>query len=334
MSREGWTYEKAGVSIDRGHRAVDRIRELARKTRRQEVVADVGGFAGVFRVGAEELVAGADGVGSKILVAEALNRWETIGVDLVAMNVNDILAQGAEPLFFLDYVAVGQIQEDHIAAIMSGIVQGCQQAGCALIGGETAEMPDVYGTHCDLAGFAVGRRVYQPPRAPQAGDVVIGLASSGFHSNGYQLIRRVLHSAGVSYDAPVAADSARSWGEVLLTPTVIYVGAVQTLWKSVEVLAMSHITGGGLVDNVPRTLGPAGVVLAPSAWPVPPAMQAIQTWGAISWPEMMRTFNLGIGFTIVVPPDQASQALEMLLRHGHQAYLIGTVVDQPGVQWA
>lgn len=218
MAGEEWTYERAGVSIDRGDQAVRRIRQLVGQTRRPEVVEDVGGFAGVFRLPGTDLVAGADGVGSKILIAEALGEYRTIGIDLVAMNVNDILAAGAEPLFFLDYIATGHVDPDVIGDLVAGMVEGCRQAGCALLGGETAEMPDVYGTHHDLAGFAVGRRVHSPRRAPAVGDKIFGVASSGFHSNGYQLVRKLVESQTLSYEDPWPRSDAARLGDQFVNP--------------------------------------------------------------------------------------------------------------------
>jgi len=334
MAGEEWTYERAGVSIDRGDQAVRRIRQLVGQTRRPEVVEDVGGFAGVFRLPGTDLVAGADGVGSKILIAEALGEYRTIGIDLVAMNVNDILAAGAEPLFFLDYIATGHVDPDVIGDLVAGMVEGCRQAGCALLGGETAEMPDLYGTHHDLAGFAVGRRVHSPRRAPAVGDKIFGVASSGFHSNGYQLIRKLVESQALSYDDAWPGPDAARLGDQLLTPTCIYVPWVLPLLAGDSpILAMAHITGGGLVENLPRTLGGLGAVLDPTAWPVPDLMREVARWGNLSFAETARTFNLGIGFTVVVSKEDVSTLQEAWPDTAPPLYLIGEVHNEPGVGW-
>ncbi|MCY0878640.1 MAG: phosphoribosylformylglycinamidine cyclo-ligase [Firmicutes bacterium] len=327
-----FTYEKAGVSIERGQAAVEALKPWAALTRRPEVIDDIGGFAGAFRLGDTELLAGADGVGSKILLAEAMNRYDTIGIDLVAMNVNDVLAAGGEPLFFLDYIAMGRVLPDRVAALVKGMAEGCRDAGCALLGGETAEMPDVYAADaCDLSGFAVGRRRWRQPAPIQAHDVVVGLVSSGFHANGFQLIRRIVQTVGVAWEACLEELNGQSLGTVLLTPTRIYVRAVMALWDQVPVKAMAHITGGGLVENVPRTLGRWGAVLHWDSWPHPAVMTLIQQWGRLDQREMVRTFNGGIGFTVVVEPGAVDDTLAVLRSHGVDAYPIGEIVPEPGV---
>ncbi|MCY0897643.1 MAG: phosphoribosylformylglycinamidine cyclo-ligase [Firmicutes bacterium] len=327
------TYEKAGVSIERGQAAVEALRPWAAMTRRPEVMTDIGGFAGGFKLGDTELLAGADGVGSKILIAEALGVYHTIGIDLVAMNVNDVLAAGGEPLFFLDYIAMGRVTPERVTALVRGMAEGCQAAGCALLGGETAEMPDVYpGDGCDVSGFAVGRRRWAPADPPiQRGDVVVGLLSSGFHANGYQLIRHIVQTTGHGWTETLPELDGQSLGEALLTPTRIYVRPVMTLWEQVHVKAMAHITGGGLVENVPRTLGSWGAVIEWDRWPHPSIMNLIQEWGRLGRREMVRTFNGGIGFTVVVDKEDVDQALSILAASGTPAYPIGEIVDQPGV---
>lgn len=323
------TYESSGVSIDRGNRAVELIKPLAQSTRRSEVVTDVGGFAGAFKLGQEEILAGADGVGSKLLLAQQLEKYDTIGIDLVAMNVNDVLASGGEPLFFLDYLAMGRIVPERVRDLVSGMVEGCRQAGCALLGGETSEMPDLYHeNHFDLSGFAVGRRVYRADHEPSLGDVVLGIAASGFHSNGYQLIRTILEKRKIDMASDLLGQPI---GDVLLTPTRIYVSVVRDLWETCDVRAMAHITGGGLRENLPRTLGSVGVELVWDSWPILPEMRMIQDWGNIPQDEMLRTFNCGIGFTIVLPPNQVIEAQRVIEKHGMAAYAIGTVVDKEGV---
>lgn len=326
------SYEESGVSIDRGDQAVQWIKPLAEATRRPEVVGGIGDFAGGFRLQDTELLAGADGVGSKLLLAKAMGRYDTIGIDLVAMNVNDVLATGGEPLFFLDYIAMGRLIPERVRDIVMGVSQGCQEAGCALLGGETAEMPDLYrDDDFDLSGFAVGRRVYRPSRPPEPGDILMGLASSGFHSNGYQLIRTVISRSGRSLGDPIPGSGNQSLGMALLHPTTIYVKAVRALWAEVEVLAMAHITGGGIVENVPRSLKGMGVEIDPGDWAMPDLMREVQTWGAIEDQEMFRTFNCGIGFTVVVPPSFSGLTEKILARYNIQSRPLGRVVPTPGV---
>lgn len=327
-------YAQAGVSIERGRAAVEAIKRLADATRRPEVREGIGGFAGSFALGDREILAGADGVGSKLLVAKHLGIFNTIGIDLVAMNVNDVLAAGGEPLFFLDYIAIGYLHPERVRDLVEGMAQGCQMAGCALLGGETAEMPDLYPDgHFDLSGFVVGQRVYTPPSPPQPGDLILGLASTGFHSNGYQLIRRVIEARGQDLREPLEALQGRSLGEVLLTPTRIYVRAVRELWEEVPVRALAHITGGGLIDNLPRTLGGLGAILDWESWPRPAEMQLIQDWGSISDQELAQTFNCGIGFTVVLNPHDCERAQTLLSRHGVDTYVIGRVQAVSGVEW-
>ncbi|AUW94017.1 MAG: phosphoribosylformylglycinamidine cyclo-ligase [Sulfobacillus thermotolerans] len=329
-------YRDAGVDIDQGNEAVKKIRPWAEKTQRPEVLAGVGGFAGAFAWNqAGVLLAGADGVGSKLLLAQQLNKLDTIGIDLVAMNVNDILAQGGEPLFFLDYIATHRVIPEEIETVVAGIAQGCLEAGCALLGGETAELPDLYAPgHFDLAGFAVGHQRYVPPALPEPGDVVLGLASSGFHSNGYQLVRRIIADNGVDLNAPLFDDNGVSWGSALLTPTRIYVKAVRALWDHAIVKAMAHITGGGLVDNLPRTL-PEGVaaVIRKQSWPILPLMSRVAEMGCMEDQEFYRTFNAGIGFTVVVAPDRVGQAQTILAQHQVASYPIGRITQGQGVVW-
>ncbi len=329
------TYAAAGVDIDEGERMVSLIRPMVRTTHRKEVLGDIGSFAGFFRFPARRygdpvLVAGTDGVGTKVKVAAMAGKLDTVGIDLVAMCVNDILVHGAEPLFFLDYYATGKLSAPEGAKIVSGIVEGCRRAGCALLGGETAEMPSVYAKgEFDLAGFAVGaadRRKLIDGRSVRPGDVVLGLASSGLHSNGYSLARKAIFGIlgkGVKsripeWDAPV--------GEELLRPTRIYVRPVLSLLRKVRVCALAHITGGGLPGNVPRTL-PRGVdaVIRKGSWPVPPVFRTILKAANLPEAEAYRTFNMGIGMVAVVRPGDADRAHRLLERAGETVYRIGEI---------
>jgi phosphoribosylformylglycinamidine cyclo-ligase len=327
------TYKDAGVDIDAGNALVDRIKPLAAATRRPEVLGGIGGFAALCRIptGYEEpvLVSGTDGVGTKLKTALAAGRHDTIGIDLVAMCVNDVLVTGAEPLFFLDYFATGALDVDTAAAVVGGIAEGCRQAGCALVGGETAELPGLYhGADYDLAGFCVGvveKDGIIDGRQTQPGDAVIGLASSGPHSNGYSLIRRLLADAGVGTGADTMLDG-RTLLERLMAPTRIYVKSMLALAQALPVRGFAHITGGGLTDNIPRVI-PDGleVVLERGAWRRDPVFDWLQEAGRIADAEMHRTFNCGIGMVAVVPPGHEAAALALLQARGEQATRIGTV---------
>jgi len=329
-------YKQAGVDIDAGERLVKAIGGLAKATARPGADAALGGFGGLFDLKAAGfadpiLVSGTDGVGTKLKIAFATGRHDTIGIDLVAMCANDVLAQGAEPLFFLDYFATGKLDTGAAAQVVAGVAEGCRQAGCALIGGETAEMPGIYADgEYDLAGFCVGavERGDVMPRRAVAGDVMIGLASSGAHSNGYSLIRKIVAEAGLSYDAPAPFDSATSLGQALLAPTRIYVRSVLPLLKAEEVRAFAHVTGGGLTDNTPRVL-PDG--LAPrfddDALAPPPLFEWLQREGGLSAAEMRRTFNCGVGGVLVCAPAYAQAALDALAGAGESARVIGDIVE-------
>lgn len=330
--RQPLDYRAAGVDIDAGNRLVDRIKPAARRTNRVEVLGGLGGFGGLFHLGQRfadpVLVSGTDGVGTKLLLARALNDHSTIGIDLVAMCVNDILATGAEPLFFLDYYACGRLEVDAAAAVIEGIAAACCEAGCALIGGETAEMPGMYAPgDYDLAGFAVGAverdRIIDGSRI-EAGCVLIGLASSGPHSNGYALIRKVLERAG-------GVEAERERARRLLAPTRIYVGAVLPLLASGDVLGMAHITGGGLTENIVRVIPEGlGIELDPSAWTMPEPFVWLAETGRIPPAEMRRTFNLGIGFVLVAAPERAESLRAALAEAGEQTWIIGRVVPHTG----
>ncbi|PQA85466.1 phosphoribosylformylglycinamidine cyclo-ligase [Hyphococcus luteus] len=329
-------YKKAGVDIDAGERLVDAIGPLARATARPGADAALGGFGGLFDLKAAGfkdpiLVSGTDGVGTKLKIAFETGLHDTIGSDLVAMCVNDVLAQGAEPLFFLDYFATGKLDEETAARVVAGIAKACAEAGCALIGGETAEMPGMYAPgEYDLAGFCVGaaERARLLPRIVNAGDVMIGLASSGAHSNGYSLIRKIAGEAGVKYDAPAPFDKAKTLGEALIAPTRIYVKPVLALLDDERVKAFAHITGGGLADNTPRVL-PEG--LEPryddDALALPPLFQWLKETGGLSDAEMRRTFNCGIGGVVVCSPEAADAAMEKLAASGETPRVIGDIKD-------
>jgi phosphoribosylformylglycinamidine cyclo-ligase len=335
------TYKDAGVDIDAGNALVDRIKPLARATQRPEVLGGIGGFAALCRIPAryEEpvLVSGTDGVGTKLRTALAAARHDSIGIDLVAMCVNDVLVTGAEPLFFLDYFATGALDVDTAAAVIGGIAEGCRQAGCALVGGETAELPGLYhGTDYDLAGFCVGvveRARIRPVRELSAGDAVIGLPSSGLHSNGHSLARKVvLEILGLPLDARPPELGGASVVDELLRPTIIYADAFAKLAEAgVPWKAAAHITGGGLVENPPRIFAPGDAELAveldPATWDVPPIMQLIANAG-VDAAELRRTFNLGLGMVIVVPAEVAANTVALLA--GSRARVVGRLAPRAG----
>ncbi|AEG59557.1 phosphoribosylformylglycinamidine cyclo-ligase [Desulforamulus ruminis] len=329
------TYAGAGVDIQAGNRAVGLMKEAVRSTFRPGVLTDIGGFGGLFALDTAKyrepvLISGTDGVGTKLRVAHLTGVHHSIGIDAVAMCVNDILVQGAEPLFFLDYLAVGKLVPERVAEIVKGVAEGCRQAGCALIGGETAEMPGFYGEEeYDIAGFAVGvvdRSRIISGSGIQAGDVVIGLPSSGLHSNGYSLARKaLLEVAGYRMEDHLP-ELDRTLGEEMLMPTRIYVKPVLSLMEKYNLKGLAHITGGGLTENIPRVL-PEGVkvVLDRSAWPVLPVFKLIQRIGRVAEEEMLRTFNMGIGMVMMVSPQQAEELVRELAAQGETAYIIGRV---------
>lgn len=336
----GYTYKEAGVDIDAGNEAVRLMKKHVRSTHRPEVLTEIGSFGGLFALSNkyEEpvLVSGTDGVGTKLKIAFLLDKHDTIGQDAVAMCVNDIIVHGAEPLFFLDYLAVGKLDPEQVATIVRGIAAGCRQAGCALIGGETAEMPGFYASgEYDLAGFAVGvveRKKIIDGRQVKPGHVVIGLPSSGLHSNGYSLARKVLLEKAALRPDTYQPELGKTLGEELLTPTKIYVKTIQHLLSRVPVEAMAHITGGGLPENLPRILPPGlGVRLNKKAWTVPPIFKLLQTLGAVPETEMYRTFNMGIGFVCLVAPEEADKACAVLAGAGEEPVIIGRVEPGAGV---
>jgi phosphoribosylformylglycinamidine cyclo-ligase len=334
------TYKDAGVDIEAGNEAVRQMKEHVRKTFRPEVLTDLGGFGGLFALDVKKyrkpvLVSGTDGVGTKLKIAMLMDRHDTIGIDAVAMCVNDILVQGAEPLFFLDYLAVGKLKPEQVATIVQGIAAGCLQAGCALIGGETAEMPGFYGEdEYDVAGFVVGvveRSKIIDGSAIQPGDILIGLPSSGLHSNGYSLARKVLLEAGRLELHQHLEELGQSLGEELLTPTRIYVQQVKPLLETGLIKGMAHITGGGLLENIPRVLPPgAAVELNLNSWPVPPVFELIRRIGNVPEAEMYRTFNMGVGLVLVVPAAHQEELMTALANQGERAYIIGAVIAGEG----
>lgn len=331
-------YKKAGVDIAAGNEAVERMKKHVKRTYRPEVLAELGGFGGLFSLNKDKyeepvLVSGTDGVGTKLKLAFAMDKHDTIGIDAVAMCVNDIIVQGAEPLFFLDYLACGKVVPEKIEAIVKGISEGCVQSGCALIGGETAEMPGMYTEdEYDIAGFTVGivdKKKMIDGSTIKPGDVVLGFASSGIHSNGFSLVRRLLlEEAGYSLDQQLPELGGAKLGDVLLEPTRIYVKQALALIEKVTVKGMAHITGGGFIENIPRVL-PDGVNVEINygSWPILPVFGLMQEKGNISNRDMFTTFNMGIGLVIVVPEDQADQAIAAAAELGEKAYRIGTVTE-------
>ena len=330
------SYRDAGVDIDAGDALVEAIKPLAKRTMREGVLAGIGGFGALFEVSKKfrepVLVSGTDGVGTKLKLAFHLNRHDTVGIDLVAMSVNDILVQGAEPLFFLDYFACGKLDVATATDVIKGIASGCEMAGCALIGGETAEMPSMYPDgEYDLAGFAVGaveKSKIIDGKKIRPGDVVLGLASSGAHSNGYSLVRKIIEVAKPDLRADF---HGRPLADALLAPTRIYVKPLLALMEKIDVHGMVHITGGGLVENIPRVLQPnLTAVLHRDAWTLPPLFQWLQQHGGVADAEMHRVFNCGIGMTVIVAADVADLAQAELGRLGETVYRLGEIRERQG----
>ena len=329
------SYKDAGVDIDAGDALIERIKPLARRTMRPEVLTGIGGFGALVEISKKfkepVLVSGTDGVGTKLKLAFELNRHDTVGIDLVAMSVNDILVQGAEPLFFLDYFACGKLSLDTAEAVIAGIATGCEQAGCALIGGETAEMPGMYPEgEYDLAGFAVGVVEKSKVIGGQtivAGDVVLGLASSGAHSNGYSLVRKLIEVSGIDLGSDF---HGRPFADAVMEPTRIYVKPLLALIEMHNVKGMAHITGGGITGNLPRCL-PEGVAASvdPASWTRPPLFDWLQQAGNVEPDEMLRTFNCGIGLCVVVAAADAAAAMAQLTASGETVWQIGEIVARP-----
>ncbi|MBY0336024.1 MAG: phosphoribosylformylglycinamidine cyclo-ligase [Acetobacteraceae bacterium] len=337
----GLTYAEAGVSIEAGDALVDRIKPLARATSRAGVMGGIGGFGALFDLKAAGfkdpvLVSTTDGVGTKLRLAIEAGRHDTVGIDLVAMCVNDLVVQGAQPLFFLDYFATGRLDVTQAERVIAGIAEGCRRAGCALVGGETAEMPGMYeGDDYDLAGFAVGaaERDALLPRDVRPGDVVLGLGSTGVHSNGYSLVRRIVEAAGVALDAPAPFARERGLAEALLTPTRIYVKPLLRLHGAGLLKAAAHITGGGLPGNLPRVLPEGcGAVLQAGAWAVPAVFPWLARAGNVAEDEMLRVFNCGVGMAVVVAAEDADAAMVALAAAGEPAAPIGRIEEGAGVR--
>ena len=330
VKKPSLSYRKSGVDIDRANSFVDAIKPMAASTRRPEVLTGIGGFGALCGLPKGDwkepvLVSSTDGVGTKLKVAQLTGLYEGLGIDLVGMNVNDTLTLGAEPLFFLDYFAVGKIELEMMKKVVSGIADGCRQAGCALIGGETAEMPGVYPQgDFDLAGFTVGvveRSRIIDGKAVKAGDAVVGVASNGFHSNGFSLVRKALKPEFIQKNAVE-----------IMKPTRIYVKPVLSLLKKEPVHAMAHITGGGFYDNIPRVIPRGlGVRVHMGSWPVPRVFRWVEEEGGVATREMYRTFNMGIGLIIVLPKDRALKAISHLAKHNERAWVIGEIVPGEGV---
>ncbi len=332
-------YTAAGVNIEAGNSLVDRIKGMVGATHIHGVVSDIGGFGGLFKPdlsGIDEpvLVASTDGVGTKIKLASSFDKHDTIGIDLVAMCVNDILVQGAKPLFFLDYFATGKLDVEKAAQVVQGVAEGCIQAGCALLGGETAEMPSMYADgEYDLAGFCVGlvdnSRIIDGSSI-RVGDALIGIASSGVHSNGYSLVRKVLGQSGLKPD-DIFPGTSQSVKEVLLAPTIIYVETVRHLMRDLSIKGMVHVTGGGFYDNIPRIL-PAQVLteINFASWSVQPVFHWLREQGGLSWAEMLQIFNCGIGYILIVDPEISEEIVNRLAAMQMDAWVIGTVERRQG----
>ena len=335
------SYEAAGVNLEAGYEVVKRIKKHVASTARAGVMGNIGAFGGMFdlaSLGYKEpiLVSGTDGVGTKLKIAFEMDKHDTVGVDAVAMCVNDVLAQGAEPLFFLDYVAVGHNEPYKVEAIVSGVAEGCRQAGCALIGGETAEMPGMYeGGEYDIAGFTCGvveRSKLIDGTKVAVGDVLVGIASSGVHSNGFSLVRKVVSDGGLDLHQAYPETGEKPLGEVLLTPTRIYVRQVLQVIAECDVHGISHITGGGFDENIPRILlDGQGVEVTEGSWEILPVFRLLERVGGLPHREMFNIFNMGIGMVIALPESDAQKAIDLLTAAGEKASVIGKVVEGEGV---
>ena len=336
------SYEQAGVNLEAGYEVVRRIKKHVASTERLGVMGNIGAFGGMFDLSALNvkepvLVSGTDGVGTKLKLAFAMDKHDTIGIDAVAMCVNDVLAQGAEPLYFLDYVAVGANEPAKIENIVAGVAEGCRQAGCALIGGETAEMPGMYTEgEYDIAGFTCGvveKSKLIDGSKVKVGDVLVGIASSGVHSNGFSLVRKVVSDANLDLHAVLPElDAERKLGEVLLTPTRIYVKQVLDVIRNCDVHGVAHITGGGFDENIPRILKPGqGIEVTEGTWEILPVFRMLEKYGKIAHREMFNIFNMGIGMVLAVDAAEADKAIEILKGHGERASVIGRVTDKEGV---
>ncbi|MBQ7194246.1 MAG: phosphoribosylformylglycinamidine cyclo-ligase [Bacteroidales bacterium] len=335
------SYEKAGVNLEAGYEVVRRIKAHVASTSRKGSMGGIGSFGGMFdlsALGIKEpvLVSGTDGVGTKLKLAFEMDKHDTIGIDAVAMCVNDVLAQGAEPLFFLDYVALGHNIPQKVEAIVAGVAEGCRQAGCALVGGETAEMPGMYSDgEYDIAGYTTGvveKSKLIDGSKVSVGDVLVGISSTGVHSNGFSLVRKIIADAGLSLKQSVAEFGGRTLGETLLEPTRIYVKQVLDVIANCDAHGISHITGGGFDENIPRILREGqGVEVIEGSWEILPVFRMLEKWGGIPHREMFNIFNMGIGMVIAMPAADAPRAIEILASHGDKATVIGKVIEGTGV---
>lgn len=335
------SYEKAGVNLEAGYEVVRRIKSHVASTKRPGSMGGIGSFGGMFdlaSLGYKEpvLVSGTDGVGTKLKLAFEMDKHDTVGIDAVAMCVNDVLAQGAEPLFFLDYVAVGHNEPAKVEAIVSGVAEGCRQAGCALVGGETAEMPGMYvGGEYDIAGFTCGvverSRLIDGTKV-KVGDALVGIASTGVHSNGFSLVRKIVSDNGFNLHEPHPDMGEKPLGETLLTPTRIYVKQVLEVIRNCDVHGVAHITGGGFDENIPRILSAGqGIEIEEGSWEILPVFRFLEKYGKIAHREMFNIFNMGIGMVIAIDPSEAQKAIDILASHGEKASVIGLITDREGV---
>ena len=336
------SYENAGVNLEAGYEVVRRIKQHVASTARMGSMGGIGSFGGMFdlsALGIKEpiLVSGTDGVGTKLKIAFAMDKHDTVGIDAVAMCVNDVLAQGAEPLIFLDYVAIGHNIPQKVEAIVAGVAEGCRQAGCALVGGETAEMPGMYeGGEYDIAGYTTGvveKSKLIDGSKVSVGDVLVGIASTGVHSNGFSLVRKIVADSGHTYFDQIPEFGGRRLGDVLLTPTRIYVKQVLDVIRQCDVHGVAHITGGGFDENIPRILREGqGIEVREGSWEILPVFRVLEEWGGVPHREMFNIFNMGIGMVLAVSEDEASKAIEILASHGEKASVIGRVTAEPGVK--
>ncbi|MBQ1331036.1 MAG: phosphoribosylformylglycinamidine cyclo-ligase [Desulfovibrio sp.] len=328
-------YTESGVNIEAGNALVDKIKNLVKATQTKGVLSDIGGFGGLFRpditgMSTPVLVSSTDGVGTKLKLAFHYNKHDTVGIDLVAMSVNDILVQGATPLFFLDYFATGKLDVEVARTVVAGVAEGCKQSACALLGGETAEMPDMYGEgEYDLAGFCVGivdNSKLIDGSTIRVGDVMLGIGSSGIHSNGYSLVRKVLKESGLKGDDPFPGEENRTVADVLLAPTIIYVECIKSLLRDIPIKGMAHITGGGFYDNIPRVL-PSQVEcdIQFGSWDIPPVFHWLKEQGKLSWPEMLQIFNCGMGYVLVVPEERAEETMNRIQASSLKVWKIGNI---------
>ena len=336
------SYDESGVNLEAGYEVVSRIKKHVKSTERRGSMGNIGSFGGMFDLGLlgyehPILVSGTDGVGTKLKIAFATEVFDTIGIDAVAMCVNDVLAQGAEPLIFLDYVAVGKNHPEVVEAIVAGVAEGCRQAGCALVGGETAEMPGMYDEdEFDIAGFTVGAveksRLIDCSKV-SVGDTLIGISSSGVHSNGFSLVRKIVADNSFSYSDTLPETGNHTLGEMLLTPTKIYVKPVLAVLKEVDVHGLAHITGGGFDENIPRILKDGqGVEIEEGSWEILPVFGILEKYGKVPHREMFNIFNMGIGMVLAVAPEDAAKTLEILAANGEKAQVIGKIVEGNGVE--